>query len=262
MWPLHNTTKYLNTVVLTCADGRCNCRMVLNNWIPYMSSEHCGALYSSTIAHTRNLSLSSISINITSYFFSSPPIPCSCFAKCNCKPSLHFFQYLLHACLMGFSSARRVFEQQLMNMSRTLHSGQCLVMLSFWFYVLRKASHHPGKMKWVGTFPFELPYSNPELIKDDAGNTRCFTDFETFIDCVKITSFCISPLLPVFLYWTEQPLPTSFINSPFLRHSTSPRHLIPYNDLPLFNTSSFNRCTSSILLCLYVFVSYYSDFMG
>jgi len=72
---------------------------------------------------------------------------------------------------------------------------------------------------------------------------------------LKITSFCISPLLPVFLHWTEQPLPTSLINSPSLRHSTSPRHLIPYNDLPLFNTSSFNRCTSSILLCLYVFES-------
>jgi hypothetical protein len=71
---------------------------------------------------------------------------------------------------------------------------------------------------------------------------------------MMITSFCISPLLPVFLHWTEQPLPTSFINAPFLRHSTS-RHLIPYNDLPLFNTLSFNRCTSSILLCLSVFVS-------
>jgi hypothetical protein len=72
---------------------------------------------------------------------------------------------------------------------------------------------------------------------------------------LNITSFCIPSLLPVFLRWTEQPLPTSFVNSPFLRHSTHPRHLIPYNDLLLFNTLSFNRCTSSILLCFYVFVS-------
>jgi hypothetical protein len=39
-------------------------------------------------------------------------------------------------------------------------------MLSFWLYVLRKASNHPGKMNWAGTFPFELPLSNPELIRD------------------------------------------------------------------------------------------------
>lgn len=99
---------------------------------------------------------------------------------------------------MGLSSARRMFEQQLMNMSRTLHCGQCLVMLSFWFYVLRKASHHPGKMNWVGTFPFQLPYSNPELINDYAGNTRSFTDFETFIDCVKNNKFLHIPLTSCF----------------------------------------------------------------
>jgi len=98
---------------------------------------------------------------------------------------------------MGFSSARRMFEQQLMNMSRTLHSGQCLVMLSLWFHVLRKASHLPGKMNWVGTFPFELPYSNPELIRDYAGNTRSFTDFVTFIDCVK-SMFLHIPLTSCF----------------------------------------------------------------
>jgi len=92
MWHQLNTTKYLNTVVLPCAYGRSTCRMVLNSRIPSMSSEHCGALHSSTIAHIRNLSSSSISINITSYFFSSPPIPCSCFAKCDCKSSLQFFQ--------------------------------------------------------------------------------------------------------------------------------------------------------------------------
>jgi len=98
---------------------------------------------------------------------------------------------------MGFSSARRMFEQQLMNMSRTLHSGQCLVMLSFWVFVLRKASHHPGKMNWVGTFPYELPYSNPQLIRDYAGNTRSFNDFETFIDCVK-SMFLHIPLTSCF----------------------------------------------------------------
>ena len=87
----------LNTVVLTCADGRSKCRMVLNSWMPSMSSEHCGALHSSSIAHTRNLSFSSISINITSYVFSSPPLPCSCFSKCDCKSPLQFLQWLLYA---------------------------------------------------------------------------------------------------------------------------------------------------------------------
>jgi hypothetical protein len=91
MWHLLDTTKYLNTGVLTCAEGRSTCRMVPNSWIPSMSSEHCGAQHSSTIALTHNLSFSSISTNITSYF-SSPPIPCSSFAKCNCKSSLQFFQ--------------------------------------------------------------------------------------------------------------------------------------------------------------------------
>jgi hypothetical protein len=70
----------------------------------------------------------------------------------------------------------------------------------------------------------------------------------------KITSCCISPLLPVFLHWTKQPVPTSIINSPFPRRSTS-RHLIPCNDLPSINTLSFIPGTSYILLCLYVFVS-------
>jgi hypothetical protein len=101
-------------------------------------------------------------------------------------------------CLTGFSSARRMFEQQLMNMSRTLHAGQCLVMLSFWFYVLRNALHHPGKMNWVGTFPFQLPYRNPELIRDYSDITCFFTHFESFINDVQNNEFLYISLTSVF----------------------------------------------------------------
>ena len=115
------------------------------------------------------------------------------------------------------------------------------------------ASSRENELGW--NLPLRTtPLQNPELIRDYAGIKRFFTDFENFIDCVPNHKFLHFLLLPVFLHLTEQLVPTSCINSPFLRHSTSLRHLIPHNDLPLHKTVSFIRCTSFILFCPCVFV--------
>lgn len=169
-------------------------------WTPSASSEHkernaVATPHSSTIAHTHNLSLSSISINITSY--SSPsPLTCSCFSKCSCKSPLQFLQWLLHA-WRGSVPRGECLNSSLWTRHETRHSRQCLVMLSFRFCVLQNASHQPGKMNWVGTFPFELPYSNYELIRDYSGITHTLLTSKVSPTVFKIMCFYTPPQLPL-----------------------------------------------------------------